>query len=113
MIAPPVRSASLSASSDLPLAVGPAMRATGGFTLAIATLIAAGRLDERLLDAALARLPGARLTRWIDRGDAADIEFDADRAAIRAAYEDWEDVDIIAHPPGPREKRLLIADMDS
>jgi len=81
--------------------------------LTIATLIAAGRLDERLLDAALARLPGARFLRWIDQGDAIDIEAHADRAAIRAAYEGWEGVDIIAHPPGPRAKRLLVADMDS
>jgi len=81
--------------------------------LTIATLIAAGRLDERLLDAALARLPDARFLRWIDKGDAADIEADTDRAAIRVAYEGWEDVDIVGHPPGPREKRLLITDMDS
>jgi phosphoserine phosphatase len=81
--------------------------------LTIATLIAAGRLDERLLGAALARLPGARLNRWIDRGDAVDIEADVDLAAVRAAYEGWEDVDIVAHPPGPSEKKLLVADMDS
>jgi phosphoserine phosphatase len=81
--------------------------------LVISTLIAAGRLDERLLQAALARLPGARHVRWIDRGDAADIETDADRDEVRAAYEGWEAVDIVAHPPGPREKRLLVADMDS
>jgi phosphoserine phosphatase len=81
--------------------------------LAIATLIAAGRLDERLLDAALARLPGARLVRWIDKGDAADIEADVDRTAIRAAYEGWEGVDVIPYPPGSRAKKLLIADMDS
>jgi len=81
--------------------------------LTIATLIAAGRLDERLLGAALARLPGARLNRWIDQGDAVDIEADVDLAAVRAAYEGWEDVDIVAHPPGPREKKLLVADMDS
>lgn len=81
--------------------------------MTIATLIAAGRLDERLLDAALARLPGARLVRWIDTGHAADIEVDADRLAVRQAFEGWEGVDIIAHPPGPREKKLLVADMDS
>jgi len=81
--------------------------------LAIATLIAAGRLDERLLAATLARLPGAHLLRWIDQGDAADIECEAELAAIRGAYEGWEAVDVIAHPPGPREKRLLVADMDS
>ena len=89
------------------------MRATGGFALTIATLIAAGRLDERLLDAALERFPGARFVRWIDEGDAADIEADAGLESIRAAYEGWEGVDIIAHPPGPREKKLLVADMDS
>ena len=81
--------------------------------MTIATLIAAGRLDERLLAAALARLSGARFLRWIDEGDAVDIETDADCVEIRAAYEGWEAVDIIAHPPGPREKRLLVADMDS
>ena len=81
--------------------------------MTIATLIAAGRLDERLLEAALARLPGARLVSWIDRGAAADVEADAERLAIRAAYEGWESVDIVAHPPGPRQKKLLVADMDS
>jgi len=81
--------------------------------LVIATLIAAGRLDERLLEAALARLAGARLVRWIDRGSAADIETETDRTALRFVYEGWESVDIIAHPPGPREKKLLVADMDS
>ena len=81
--------------------------------MTITTLIAAGRLDERLLEAALARLPGARLGRWIDKGDAVDVEIDADRSVVRAAYEGWEGVDIVAHPPGPREKKLLVADMDS
>ncbi len=81
--------------------------------MTIATLIAAGRLDERLLDAALARLPGARFVRWIDESDAADIGVEADSDAIRAVYEGWEGVDIVPHPPGPREKKLLIADMDS
>jgi phosphoserine phosphatase len=81
--------------------------------LAIATLIAAGRLDERLLAAALERLPDARLLRWIDHGEAADIEEDVDHAGFRAAFEGWEGIDIVPHPPGPREKRLLVADMDS
>lgn len=81
--------------------------------MTIATLIAAGRLDERLLEAALARLPGARLADWIDPGEAAELESDADRPAIRSAYEGWEGIDVIPHPPGPREKRMLVADMDS
>jgi phosphoserine phosphatase len=81
--------------------------------LTIATLIAAGRLDERLLQAALGRMPGARLVRWIDQCDAADIVVEVERAAVRAAFEGWEGVDIVPHGPGPQEKRLLVADMDS
>ncbi len=81
--------------------------------MTITTLIAAGRLDERLLAAALERLPGTRLARWIDAGDAADLDCPADPPAIRAALEGWEGVDVVAHPPGPREKQLFIADMDS
>ena len=81
--------------------------------MTIATLIAAGRLDERLLRAALERLPGGRLLRWIDRGDAADIETDADRQFVRASLEGWEEVDVVVHSPGRAEKKLLVADMDS
>ena len=81
--------------------------------MVIATLIAAGRLDESLLAAALDRLPGSSLARWIDHGDAADIEVSASLGEVRTAIEGWEGVDIVAHPPGPREKRLLVADMDS
>jgi phosphoserine phosphatase len=103
----------LKASTDLPLAVGPAMRTTGGRDLVIATLIAAGRLDESLLGSALARMPGSRFIGWIDEGDAADIEIQADRVQVRDALNGWEGVDIIPHSPGPREKRLLVADMDS
>jgi phosphoserine phosphatase len=79
--------------------------------LAIATLIAAGRLDDRLLQAALARLGDARLLGWVDEGDAADLEL-ADLPTARA-LEGWEEVDLIVQPPGPRLKRLLVADMDS
>ncbi|MCL6697395.1 phosphoserine phosphatase SerB [Sphingomonas sp. NSE70-1] len=90
------------------------MRATGGFsTLVIATLIAAGRLDERLLTAALGRVQGSRLVCWIDQGDAADLEIPAELMAVRSAFQGWGEVDIIPHPAGPREKRLLVADMDS
>ncbi len=81
--------------------------------MGIATLIAAGRLDERLVAGALARLEGARFAGWIDEGDAADIESDAGASAIRHALEGWEGVDVIVQPPGPRERRLLVADMDS
>jgi phosphoserine phosphatase len=79
--------------------------------LAIATLIAAGRLDDRLLQAALARLGDARLVGWVDEGDAADLEL-VDLPTARA-LEGWEEADLIVQPPGPRFKRLLVADMDS
>jgi phosphoserine phosphatase len=81
--------------------------------LVIATLIAAGRLDESLLIAALDYLPGSRLVGWIDEGNAADLEIPAELRQVRDAFKGWEGVDIIPHPPGPREKRLLVADMDS
>ncbi|MGI8931044.1 MAG: phosphoserine phosphatase SerB [Sphingomicrobium sp.] len=81
--------------------------------MVIATLIAAGRLDERLLGAACARLPAARLARWIDQGSAADLNCNANPTTVRAALGGWEGVDVIAHPPGPRAKQLLVADMDS
>jgi phosphoserine phosphatase len=80
--------------------------------LLIATLIAAGRLDDRLLAAALGRLGGARFLGWIDKGDAADIAV-KDAAAARAALEGWEGVDVIVQPMRHRRKRLLVADMDS
>ena len=78
--------------------------------MAIATLIAAGRLDDRLLQAALERLGEARLVAWIDRGDAADIETSN---GPNHSLEGWEGADLIVHLPGPRLKRLLVADMDS
>ena len=78
----------------------------------IATLIAAGRLDDRMLEAALDRLGGARLLGWIDKGDAADIAVEDVRAA-RTAMEGWEGVDVVVQPGRHRRKRLLVADMDS
>jgi phosphoserine phosphatase len=80
--------------------------------LLIATLIAAGRLDDRMLAAALERLGGARLLRWVDEGDAAELAV-ADIAAARAALEGWEGVDVVVQPEVHRRKRLLVADMDS
>ena len=78
----------------------------------IATLIAAGRLDDRLLAAALERLGNARFLGWIDKGDAADIAV-SDAAGTRAALEGWESVDVVVQPGRHRRKRLLVADMDS
>ena len=78
----------------------------------IATLIAAGRLDDRLLAAALERLGDARLLGWIDAGEVADLAV-GDGPAARAAFEGWEGVDVVVQPVRHRRKRLLVADMDS
>ncbi|WP_112381057.1 phosphoserine phosphatase SerB [Sphingomonas carotinifaciens] len=84
-----------------------------------ATLIAAGgRLADGDLQAAADRLaaasiePGAR--RWIDRGVAADIDFAGDPLVAREALEGaFAATDIVVQPSEGREKRLLVADMDS
>jgi phosphoserine phosphatase len=85
--------------------------------MAIATLIAAGRLDDRLVDRALGLLrevdPNAAFRHWIDEGDAADLRFTGDFKAARWALSALEDVDVIVQPDEPRWKRLLVADMDS
>lgn len=81
--------------------------------MAIATLIAAGRLDDRLVGEATALVPGARFERWIDEGDAAEIHCEGDVHDLRAAFEHLAGVDA-AVIPGPRvEARLFVADMDS
>ena len=77
----------------------------------IATLIAAGRLDDRLLGEALERVPGARFAQWVDEGDAADIEVPELNA--RAKLEGWNGCDVVVQPAEGREKKLLAADMDS
>ena len=85
--------------------------------MAIATLIAAGRLDDRLLDRALGLLrevdPKAAFLHWIDEGDAADLSFAGDAKAARWALESLEGVDLVVQPEEPRWKRLFVADMDS
>jgi phosphoserine phosphatase len=81
--------------------------------LAIATLIAAGRLDERLLAEALDRVPGASFLSWIDEGDAADLAIDGDLAAARQALAKLEGVDFAVHSSGRGPVRLFVADMDS
>jgi phosphoserine phosphatase len=119
-ITPPLCSARASANADLPLAVGPAIKATGGLgfeTMAIATLIAAGRLDDRRIDRALGLLrevdPKASFWHWIDERDAADLRFSGDLKAARWAMSALEDVDVVVQADEPRWKRLLVADMDS
>jgi len=85
--------------------------------MAIATLIAAGRLDDRLVDRALGLLreldPAASFKHWIDEGDAADLRYAGDRNAARWALDSLEGVDVVVQAEEPRWKRLLTADMDS
>jgi phosphoserine phosphatase len=83
----------------------------------IATLIAAGRLDDRLVDRALGLLreldAGADFARWIDEGDAADLRFATGLKAARWALSALPEVDVVVQLSSPRRKRLMVADMDS
>jgi phosphoserine phosphatase len=85
--------------------------------MAIATLIAAGRLDDRLVDRALGLLreldPKSAFLHWIDEGDSADLRFTGDAKAARWALDQLEGMDVVVQPEEPRWKRLLVADMDS
>jgi phosphoserine phosphatase len=85
--------------------------------MAIATLIAAGRLDDRLVDRALGLLrevdPKAKFDRWIDEGDAADLHFTGDRKTAKWALAALDGADAVVQADEPRWKRLLVADMDS
>ena len=85
--------------------------------MAIATLIAAGRLDDRLIDRALGALreidPKAAFAAWIDEGDVVDLRVSGDIQAIRWTLDGLQDVDVFVQPEENRFKRLLVADMDS
>lgn len=85
--------------------------------MAIATLIAKGRLDDRLIDRALGLIrevdPDARFGQWIDEGDAADLSFEGDLAAARWALSSLEQADVVVQADEPRFRKLLVADMDS
>jgi phosphoserine phosphatase len=84
----------------------------------MATLIAAETLRAGDVSVALDALrdagcaPGA--STWLDEGVAADLVFSAEPEAGRAVLEGLlPGVDAIVQPATAREKRLLIADMDS
>ena len=80
-------------------------------------MIAAGRLDDRLVDRALGLLrefdPKAAFGHWIDEGDAADLRFTGDFRAARWALASLESIDVVVQPDEPRWRRLFVADMDS
>ena len=74
--------------------------------MAIATLIAAGRLDDRLVDRALGLLrevdPKAVFGHWIDEGDAADLRFSGDLKTARWALEGLRRLSISSSRPTSR-----------
>jgi phosphoserine phosphatase len=82
-----------------------------------ATLIAAGRLDDSLTNAALERIEQAGLSaepsHWIEAGFARDVMIAGDPVKARDALAGWEGVDLLPLTQGPRLKRLFVADMDS
>jgi phosphoserine phosphatase len=88
-----------------------------GEAMFIATLVAEGLRSGQLSDAAdrLAAMgcaPGA--WRWLDEGRAADLEFAAHPDLARGALEGAHPrTDVIVQPMVTREKKLLVADMDS
>ena len=84
----------------------------------IATLIASGRLAAGDISTARDRLDAAGCSAvadgWIEEGVAADVMFASAPDAARAALEDaFAGVDVVVQQAEGREKRLLIADMDS
>jgi len=85
--------------------------------MGVATLIAAGRLDDRLIDRVLGLLreldSQTAFLQWIDEGDAADLRFGGNGKDARWALEAIEGLDIIVQSDEPRWKRLFVADMDS
>jgi phosphoserine phosphatase len=85
--------------------------------MAIATLIAAGRLDDRLIDRSLGLLrevdPAAAFGQWIDEGDAAELKFTGDFRSVRWALGQVDGLDVVVQPDEPRWRKLFVADMDS
>lgn len=84
----------------------------------VATLIAADRLDAAEIAAAVDEMAPCGETRWtmIDDGKAADVYFEADEewaSAILDGDRPFDRTDVIIQPAAGREKRLLVADMDS
>jgi phosphoserine phosphatase len=82
-----------------------------------ATLIAAGKLTRGDISSGIDALDqaGCRPAQgaWIDEGDAADLIFAADPEKARAALEAMGGFDVVVQPSDTREKKLLVADMDS
>ena len=105
----------------MPLAVGPAMSASGGLpgeAMFIATLIAKERLGRGDISAAADALAAAGLEfaghRWIEPDIACDLPFEDRPGDARAALEGMiPGVDVVVQREAGRRKQLLVADMDS
>jgi phosphoserine phosphatase len=119
---PPSASASLSASADLPLAVGPAISQMRGSMDLVLTLVAppdAGAFSINLREVFASVGAKGKESRKVEAGDCAvvDVILEADdptavRAALQAPLADQE-LDWCVQPLAGRRKRLLVADMDS
>lgn len=84
----------------------------------VTTLIATGGVTRSDVVAASAQLAAVNCRpgewRWLDDGCAADIDFANDPEQARVALDDpAKTFDVIIQPAAGREKRLLVADMDS
>jgi len=101
----------------LPLAVGPAISASGGFSgdpMFIATLIAADRLARGDISAARDALGHAAEAEWVEEGSACDLLLGDEPGNARNTLEGLLfGVDVVVQRRDGRRKRLLIADMDS
>ncbi len=84
----------------------------------VATIVASDSLGQGNIDEAADRVEaaGARLTdrRVLEPGRAADIFFTGESKAVRAALQMMDGgIDVIVQLAASREKKLLVADMDS
>ena len=84
----------------------------------VATLVASETLGQGDIDEAADRVreTGAEVSgiSWLEPGRAADILFSGDAGTVRAALQSLDGaIDIIVQPQPAREKKLLVADMDS
>jgi phosphoserine phosphatase len=85
--------------------------------LGIATLIAAGRLDDRLIARVREALAAVGVTSgevgWIDTGDAADLRFGGEVANARTVLAQIDGLDFAIRIGERRKARVFVADMDS
>ena len=76
-------------------------------------MIAAGRLDDSLVERARALVPGSGETRWIDEGDCAEFQSARDVAGIKQALAPLEaSMDVVVRED-VAPVQLFVADMDS